>query len=87
MASKYILVIKDGAIVQLPIRKPAAPRKTIAAWLGNVGDAARRANAKCYAFRLGGAWSIYHLAGGNVTLREFDTEDGCAMYMLARGLT
>jgi hypothetical protein len=87
MASKYVLVIKDGAIEQLPIKKPPAPRRTFDAWHGRCVEVVRRSGAACYAFRLGGVWSIYHRNGNAMNLRTFDTEDGCAMFMLARGLT
>ncbi len=83
MASKYIILVKDGEIVRAPIRKPAAPRKNILTWMGNCWDVARQHKAKRYAFRFGGQWQIIgDDAGGALRRFPADNEDAAAMYLL-----
>jgi len=89
MASKYIIVVKDGVIKQHSITPPQAPRKQLVAWLGRCVEAARRAGVDRYAFRHAERWYVYAKLSSGVwaAARSFPTEDGAAMWLLHRSAT
>lgn len=58
MASKFILVVKNGGITKATVRKPQAPRKDMIAWKSNAAGVALGLRAKHYAFRYKGRWHV-----------------------------
>lgn len=80
MASKFILIVKDGGIVKRAIRKPQAPRKNLIAWLGIAAAEALQWKAKHYAFRHSGKW---HVLGVDLPqpLKTFPAENQAAAEM------
>ena len=58
MASKFILIVKDGAIVAKQIKKPQAPRRVLIVWLSSCASQALTWGARHYAFRFGGQWHV-----------------------------
>jgi len=86
MASKYIVLVKDGEIVRAPITRPPAPRKNILAWMGNCWGVARRYRVKRFSFRFGDQWMIIgDDAAGTVKMFPATHEDAAAMWLLHQG--
>jgi hypothetical protein len=85
MASKFILIPKNGVITHVAIKPPQAPRRTLAAWHSRCLAAARSWGAAHYAFRHSGKWHVFATAG-DTPIKSFagDQQDAAEMYMMAR---
>jgi hypothetical protein len=79
MASKFILIVKDGEIVERPLRKPQAPRN-LYVWKCAAAGVALRHRTKHYAFRYDGCWHV--LGVGHLRpLKTFGSEHRAAAEM------
>lgn len=88
VASKYIIVIVDGAIVKRPFSKPQAPRRTPEVWINAARQRAAGGIRGCrhFAIRIGKSWNVYPTIDTSVVLRSFPNEDAAAVWMQHKGL-
>lgn len=83
MASRYIVLIKNGGINTCAVRRlpEKRARKTLVNWKASCASKAIDWGCRHYAARFKGRWHVMSVSHPE-PLRAFDTEDAAAMWLL-----